>query len=51
LPASVGIAVPRPTLPGARARALAAAELEHLPRHFRRLETEPAYPVEVAPAL
>jgi nicotinate phosphoribosyltransferase len=40
---------PRPTL--LEARALAAAELERLPRHFRRLETEPAYPVEIAPAL
>jgi hypothetical protein len=26
-------------------------ELERLPRHFRLLETEPAYPVEIAPAL
>jgi nicotinate phosphoribosyltransferase len=40
---------PRPTL--LEARALAAAELERLPRHFRRLKTEPAYPVEIAPAL
>jgi nicotinate phosphoribosyltransferase len=40
---------PRPTL--AHARAVCAAELERLPPYLRRLETEPPYPVEIAPAL
>ncbi len=40
---------PRPTLTEARARC--AAELERLPTHLRRLETEPAYTVEIGPAL
>jgi nicotinate phosphoribosyltransferase len=39
----------RPAL--AEARALCAAELERLPAPLRRLETGPAYPVEIAPAL
>jgi nicotinate phosphoribosyltransferase len=33
------------------ARRLARAQLERLPAHFRRLDTEPAYPVEVAARL
>ena len=37
--------------PLADSRALAAAELARLPAHLRRLETAPAYPVEVSPAL
>ena len=40
-----------PPTPLAASRALAAAELARLPAHLRRLETAPAYPVEVSPAL
>jgi nicotinate phosphoribosyltransferase len=40
---------PLPSL--AEIRTHAAAELERLPEHLARLQTEPIYPVEVAPAL
>ncbi len=40
---------PPPSL--AEIRTHAAAELERLPEHLARLQTAPAYPVEVAPAL
>ena len=43
------IAAPLPSL--AEIRTHAAAELERLPEHLARLQTAPAYPVEVAPAL
>jgi hypothetical protein len=33
------------------ARRLAAAQLERLPAHLKRLECEPAYPVEVSERL
>jgi nicotinate phosphoribosyltransferase len=33
------------------ARRLARAQLERLPAHLRRLDTEPAYPVEVSARL
>jgi len=43
------LAAPLPSL--AEIRTHAAAELEKLPEPHARLQTEPAYPVEVAPAL
>ena len=47
---AVGQRVQPPT-PLADARQRAARALAHLPEHLRRLEHEPPYPVEVAPAL
>ena len=47
---AVGQRVQPPT-PLADARRRAARALAHLPEHLRRLEHEPPYPVEVAPAL
>src|SRR5690606_7985749 len=55
-----GEALIRPVMQGGRrlelpsledARRLARAQLERLPAHLKRLETQPAYPVEIAPAL
>jgi nicotinate phosphoribosyltransferase len=43
------IVAPLPSL--AQIRTHAAAELAKLPEHLARLQTEPPYPVEVAPAL
>ncbi len=43
------VVAPPPSL--AEIRTHAAAELERLPEHLARLQTAPAYPVEVAPAL
>jgi nicotinate phosphoribosyltransferase len=40
-----------PPPPLAAARERAAADLAQLPEHLRRLETEPAYPVEISSAL
>lgn len=43
------VVAPMPSLEEIRSHA--AAELERLPEHLARLATEPAYPVEIAPAL
>ena len=43
------IVAPLPSL--AEIRRHAVAELERLPEHLARLQTKPAYPVEIAPAL